>query len=231
VQFRQTLTTALKRNLIEIVTLANAQGGAFWQTEANNEWLAGVAFLISKTEAKELLGTVEIMVAVLFDREEPIPSAFGPTHLLRTLALLQVNRSHAELWHRLWAKGAAWLRPLILFGWVRSEPSEAIRHVNELVTTTKRDALPSALNALLQPGGLSIFDLANSLTESGAETQQKARQALEDAGCDAMLLRDFEAALLPAAVKADGFPFDVPKPSDSVFTRHFVGWDTELVAA
>ena len=179
--------------------------------------MASLAFLTASLEAGELLGPIYGVVCSWQLSGGATIGQFtsGQFHLLRTLALLQKDASLARFWEELWNTGPRAAAGLVIFGWARAYPDDALERIGELVDLADQIDLPATLWSLIGRRGPGLFKLAEFCERLSSEQRQTIRQALETAGADAGQLRDFDFKLSAKTPAEPGFQFpDGTNPVD-----------------
>lgn len=115
--------------------------------------------------------------------------------MLRALAALAQRPSLARFWEQLWETGPRSMRGLILFGWARAYPEDALEQLSELVEMKAEIDLPTTLWSLIGPRGPGLTLIAEHAAMLTVEQAEQIRRALEEAGADADQLAQFDAHL------------------------------------
>lgn len=206
--FRAALVDAVRDNLRRIVDLERSSGQPAWKDDVTDRQLASLAFLTAAVDCKELVHPLYLVIESWgispdFGGRDFTPGQF---HLLRTLALLQDGRSLAGFWEDLWAKAPPSYRGLVIVGWARAKPDEALGHLEELVDTGGSIDLPATLWGVVHAAEVGWPKFAEYAVKLPAEARKGVRAALEKVRVEEHLLEQLDSG--PEAVaEADGFPF------------------------
>ena len=207
--FRTRLIEAIRDNLRRIVDLERSSDASIWTDPVTDEQVAGLAFLTASLEAGELLRPIYNVVCSWRLSGGATIGEFtsGQFHLLRTLALLQEDGSLARFWEELWQTGPRAAAGLVIFGWARAYPEDALERLGELVGLADQIDLPATLWSLIGRRGPGMFRLIEFCERLSPENRQTIRRALESAGADAGQLRDFDFKLSAKTPAKPGFQF------------------------
>lgn len=192
--FRDRLVQALER----VLQRASAQWlhgepAAALADAASDSLLAGVAFIVAELPAPELRQRLVLAANALLDDAGPAQEpTLGQGQLLRALAHVQRPGELASFWRQLWERLPRGYRALVFFGWARADAVQALARIGDLVASQPEVHLPSAVWALLEEGGPGVFDLGRAAAAGGDRVFAAVRAALERAGGDADLLRDYD---------------------------------------
>lgn len=160
---------------------------------ANDSLLAGIGFMVAELPAPQLRQKLLLAAnALIGDFGHTEGPTLGQAQLLRALAHVQRRGELASFWRELWSRVPWSYRALVFYGWARADAGGALLKIGELVRSEPEVHLPSAVWALLEPGGPSIFALGCGAAEGGKQVYDAVREALQRAGADANLLRDFD---------------------------------------
>ncbi len=198
--FHAALVEAVRDNLRRIVDLERSTGQPAWADDATDEQLASLAFLTASIDCKELVDPlyrviVSWSLSPEFGRRDFTPGQF---HLLRTLAMLQDGGRLAQFWEELWEKGPPDARGLVIYGWARAYPDDALEHLGELVEMRGSIDLPATLWSLVGAAEVGWPKFGEYAAKLPADKQQVVREALEKAGAEEQELVHLGPALAPA---------------------------------
>lgn len=239
--FRRRLGDAVRDNLQRVAQQRAVQGEGpadarppvGWDS-ITDEQVASLAFLISELGAAELVRPLYAFACGWFvgaEAEAREPS-FGQTHVLRTLAHLQTPGWLGAFWQALWERGPRALRGLTIFGWARAAQQNALAKLGELGDSAAAIDLPATLWSLIGPEGPGIVALGKAAKHCTAAQRHVLRQALEEAGADQHILRDFDR-YAKRHTKGDGrLPWlDKVVPDRPGFSRHRPRWTAPVAEA
>ncbi len=201
--FRAALVEAVRDNLRRIVDLERSSGQPAWEDGVSDEQLASLAFLTAAIDCKELVDPLYRVIVSWsfspdFGRRDFTPGQF---HLLRTLAMLQDGGRLARFWEELWAKSPPSYRGLVIYGWARADPDEALGHLEELVDTGGSIDLPATLWGIIGAPEVGWPKFGGYAAKLPADKQQVVREALKEAGAEEQELKQLDP---PAVLARDG---------------------------
>jgi len=230
-EFRGRLLAAIRDNLRRLVDLERESPEPIWLDAASSDQVASIAYLVAEVRGTELLEAIYQVICswMLSPGAARGELTAGQLHLLRTLALLQDGGCLARFWEDLWQRGPRSVRGLVMFGWARAYPQDALQHLAELVETESEIDLPSTLWSLVGSHGPGIFLLAEFTRRLAPDQQGRIREALAQAGATDAQLRDFDytAAATEATDGAFVFPGGTA-PSNVEAARKRPVWRTTL---
>ena len=232
--FRTRLLAAVRDNLRRLVDLERESAEPIWLDAVSSDQVASIAYLVAEVRGTELLEAIYQVICswMLSPGAARAELSAGQLHLLRTLALLQEGACLARFWEDLWQRGPRSLRGLVMFGWARAYPQDALEHLGELVETDGEIDLPSTLWSLVGAHGPGIFRLAEFARRLVPDQQRRIREALDQAGATEAQLRDFDyTAAAPEAGDGDfAFPGGTA-PGNVEAARTRPVWGTTLPTA
>lgn len=184
---------AIRQNLSRLAEEAGPAAD-YWSDPTTDQQVASLAFLATELGAIELSQTLYRFALswclVVQDGARQISD--GQFHILRALARLQQRGELAPFWKSLWVHGPPAIRGLVIFGWARADADAALSRLGELVDMHDRIDLPATAWSLVRkrgPGVVKVAQAARSLTD---DQRALLRDALERAGADQTILRDFD---------------------------------------
>ncbi len=210
--FRPRLIKAVADNFRRLARLSLATDDDAGADETTDEQLAGLAFIISELKATELARLIYTQACSWLTPRSAAPLSFGQTHVLRALAQLQEPGLLEPFWRNLWEQGPRNLRGLVYFGWMRSDADRAYAHLGELADTGQDINLPATVWSLFHPGVSNIIELGKAALRCTPEQRTRIREALEAAGAERDILRDYESNSERAPASSTGFVFGHTPP-------------------
>ena len=205
--FRSRLIKAVADNFRRLARLSLATDDDAGEDETTDEQLADLAFLLSELKATELAQLIYTQACSWLMPRSAAPLSFGQTHVLRALAQLQEPGWLELFWRKLWEQGSRSLRGLVYFGWMRSDADSAYAHLGELADTGQDINLSAAVWSLIGPGVSNIIALAEAARDCTTEQRTRIRGALEAAGAEQDILRDYDLHSRSTAARSSGFPW------------------------
>ncbi len=219
--FRARLVQAVADNFRRLAGLRLASDDDAGEDETTDEQMADLAFILSELKATELVGLVHTQACSWLMPRSAAPLSFGQTHVLRALAQLQEPRMFEPFWRDLWEQGSRSLRGLVYFGWMRSDADRAYAHLGELADTGQDIDLSATVWSLFDPGVSNIIELAKAARGCTPEQRTRIREALEAAGAERDILRDYDSNSRSAPTSTTEFPWSGQELNNAPTSCHW----------
>lgn len=147
------------------------------------------------------------------------------------MAHLQQGAALAGLWQDLWDQGPPSLRGLIIFGWARAQPEQALEHLGTLADDAGHIDLPTTMWSLVGPDGVGIIPVGKSARHVTEVQWRQLRKALATSGADDGLLSDFNQYSDSARFSRGAGKFQFPDgttPANRELAKRFPRWSDSI---
>lgn len=219
--FRARLIQGVADNFGRLARLSLATDDDSGEDETTDEQLADLAFILSELKATELAQLIYTQACSWLGPRSAGPFSFGQTHVLRALAQLQEPGRFEPFWRDLWEQGPRKLRGLVYFGWMRSDADRAYTHLGELADTDQDINLPATVWSLFHPGVSNIIELGKAARRCTPEQRTRIREALEAAGAERDILRDYDSNSRSAPTSTTEFPWSGQELNNAPTSCHW----------
>lgn len=205
---RSRIINAVAANLRQLITDGACYPNGSSRDPIDDQQVASIAYLASMLHAHELAWAL-LCLALAWSAHmsySPRRVTDGEFHVLRTIAQLQGPPVFESLWQHLRENGPRSLRGLVIHGWAGINPTEAIRHLGELLDTSEVANSHVVLKGLLDLKGCDANAMGSYAQALPKAKKQLLYSQLEEAGVTHDQLHTFLVAAAPPKMSHQAAP-------------------------